>query len=123
LEHCNDREETFNGIVKILKHGGNLFVSFPTKDSINFPSRKGTLNYYDDSTHKYNPPDFYKIISTLKENNFDIIFSSSSYKPLLYFLIGLLLEPLSKITNRVLFNSYGTWSYWGFESIIWARKK
>jgi hypothetical protein len=112
-----------NAMMNIIKRNGKLFLSFPTNKSINFPHRKGTLNYYDDSTHRYNPPYFDEIIQKLKENNFEIIFQNVSYKPIMYFLIGLMLEPLSKLTKHVLFSSYATWSYWGFESIIWAKKK
>lgn len=122
LEHCDDREKTLDAMMKILKQGGKLFLSFPTKESVNFPHRKGVLNYFADPTHKYNPPDFDQIILELKNNNFDILFSSISYKPMFYFLVGLFLEPLARLTKRVFFNSYGTWSYWGFESIIWAKK-
>jgi SAM-dependent methyltransferase len=128
LEHCNDRKKTLDAMINILKPGGKLFLSFPTKKSVSFPhrdrgNRKGVLNYYDDLTHQYGPPDFDGIIKQLEKNNFDIIFSSASHKPIMYFLIGLILEPLSKLMKRSLFNSYATWAYWGFESIIWARKR
>jgi hypothetical protein len=109
--------------MNIIKRDGKLFLSFPTTKSINFPHRKGTLNYFDDATHQYNPPDFDEIIQKLKENNFEIIFQSASYKPIIHYLAGLILEPLSKLTKRILFSGYATWSYWGFESIIWAKKK
>ncbi|MDR2601489.1 MAG: hypothetical protein LBC53_03430 [Spirochaetaceae bacterium] len=114
---------TLDAMISILKDDGKLFLSFPTKASVGFPHRKGTLNYYDDPTHKYNPPDFDEIIKKLKKNNFDIIFSSIAYKPVIHFLIGLVLEPLSRLTKRVLLSNYGTWAYWGFESIIWAKKR
>ena len=123
LEHCNDRERTLAVMMSIVKKGGRLFLSFPSEGTARFPSRKGFLNYHDDPTHKYAPPGFDEIINKLKENNFDILFSSRSYKPMMFFLAGLLLEPLSKLTNRVFFCSYGTWSYWGVESIIWAEKR
>jgi hypothetical protein len=58
----------------------------------------------------------------LKENNMEIIISKRSYKPAINYLFGLLLEPLSKIMKKVLWSTYGTWAYWGFETIIWAKK-
>jgi len=124
LEHCNNREKTLDAMMSIIKSGGKMFLSFPSQRSINFPYRsKGILNYYQDPTHKYSPPDFDEIIKKMKENNFNILFSSASYKPVMHFLVGLFLEPLSRLTGRVFFNSYATWSYWGFEAVIWAEKK
>jgi 2-polyprenyl-3-methyl-5-hydroxy-6-metoxy-1,4-benzoquinol methylase len=121
LEHCNDRDKTLDAMIKALKPGGYLFLSFPTEKSVNFPDpRKGTLNYYDDSTHKDKPPDYDKTMETLKAKNMEILFASKSYKPILLYLIGFFLEEKSKRDKEV---KNGTWAYWGFETIIWAKKK
>ena len=40
---------------KCLKKGGIIYLVTPSEKSIDFPSREGTLNYYDDKTHKYKP--------------------------------------------------------------------
>ncbi|MCL1814010.1 MAG: class I SAM-dependent methyltransferase [Treponema sp.] len=121
LEHCNNREKALNAMIKVLKSGGYLYLSFPTEASVNFPGyRNGCLNYYDDPTHKYLPPDFFETINTLKENNMEIIFSSRSYKPVPLCMIGFFLEWKSKKDKET---KLGTWAYWGFETIIWAKKK
>ena len=65
------------------------------------------------------PPKFQAFINELKNNNFEIIFSTRRYKPLFLWLIGLIIEPYSKYKKKVL---KGTWEYYGFESIIWAKK-
>jgi SAM-dependent methyltransferase len=119
LEHCNDRDRTLDAMIKVLSPGGYLYLSFPTEESINFPPRKGTLNYYDDPTHKDKPPEYDKIISKLKANNMEILFADKSYKPLFGYLRGLLLEWKSKKDKRL---KPGIWAYWGFETIIWAKK-
>jgi ubiquinone/menaquinone biosynthesis C-methylase UbiE len=119
LEHCNDRNKTLDAMIKVLKNGGYIYLSFPSEKSVNFPARNGCLNYYDDSTHKDVPPNFSNVIETLKENNMKIIFSSRSYKPFGMFLIGALNEWKSKRDKDV---KTGTWAYWGFETIIWAKK-
>lgn len=118
LEHCNHRDKTLDAMIKALKPGGFIYLAFPTEKSVNFPSRKGTLNYFDDTTHKENPPDFNKIIKTLNENDIKIIFASSSYKPFILYSIGFLLEHLSMKRKTTPF----TWAYYGFEAIIWAKK-
>ncbi|MDR2342966.1 MAG: class I SAM-dependent methyltransferase [Spirochaetaceae bacterium] len=121
LEHCNDRDRTLDAMIKALKPGGYLFLSFPTEKSVDFPGpRKGTLNYYDDPTHKDKPPDYEKIISTLKTNNMKVLFANKSYKPFPVYIVGFLLERESKKTKEVLWP--WTWGYWGFETIIWGQK-
>ena len=119
IEHCDDREGTFKAILDSLKLGGLIYLSFPCEESINFPKREGTLNYLDDSTHQDMPPKFQTFINELKNNNFEIIFSTQRYKPFFLWLIGLIIEPYSKYKRKVL---KGTWEYYGFESIIWAKK-
>jgi SAM-dependent methyltransferase len=120
LEHCDKRWETLDAMIKSLKSGGFLYIAFPCGNSITFPSRALCLNYFDDTTHKENPPEYNFVIERLKRNNMDILFSSKSYKPIIMYLIGFFFESLSKKQKRT---SYGTWQYWGFETIIWAKKK
>jgi SAM-dependent methyltransferase len=119
IEHCNDREKTMEAIMQSLKKGGKLYISFPSEFSISFPKRNGTLNYYDDDTHKEMPPNFDDLIKKLESNHFKVIFSSKRYQPVIPFLFGFLLELISKFKRRVFF---GTWEYYGFESIIIAKK-
>lgn len=120
LEHCNDREKTLQAIIDSLKNGGLLYIAFPTAESVNFPSRGGCLNYYDDHTHTGTPPCFDTVMNMLEQNNFEIVFSTKSYKPFVLWMLGLLTEPFSRQKN---YNTKFTWSYYGFESVIWARKQ
>ena len=121
LEHCNDREKTLKAMTEVLKPGGYLLLQFPTEKSVNFPGlRNGCLNYYDDYTHKDKPPNFRQTIKSLKQAGMEILFSSKSYKPFRKYIIGALMEKESKKDKEV---KWATWEYWGFEAIIWARKK
>jgi SAM-dependent methyltransferase len=122
LEHCNDRTKTTAAMAKALKNNGKMCLIFPSERSINFPTRKGTLNYYDDKEHQSKPPNFEEIIKILEKSNMTIIYKNAEYKPIVPYFIGLIFEPLSKITKKVKFGSYGTWAYWGFEAVIRAIK-
>jgi SAM-dependent methyltransferase len=119
IEHCNERIVVFLNMIKALKPGGRIYLSFPCEDSVHFPRRAGTLNYYDDDTHNDLPPDFTEFLKILHDNNFTILFEVKKYKPFLMWLIGIILEPYSRYRNKTF--SY-TWAYYGFESIIWAVK-
>ena len=74
IEHCEKQEEVLVNMLGAVNSEGLIYISFPTKNSVNFPSRIGTLNYFDDITHKGHPPDFDKIIGILKKNNFILLF-------------------------------------------------
>jgi len=51
IEHLHNGEEVLKGLLPKLKPGGSMYVEYPGKRSTRLPSMKGTLNYYDDSTH------------------------------------------------------------------------
>jgi len=122
IEHCCDRQKTLDALIKVLKPGGKLYLSFPSEASVTFPTRKGTLNYYDDKTHTGVPPKFDDVIEKLKAQTMEISFACKSYKPFFLYFIGFLLEPLSKITKKCLIGR-ATWAYYGFESVIIAVKR
>ncbi|WP_081611548.1 class I SAM-dependent methyltransferase [Kordiimonas gwangyangensis] len=120
LEHCEDPYGTLVAMAEALRSGGRLFIAFPASATLSFPSRKGSLNYRDDGTHKLPPPNYNKVLNLLKSNNVDIVFSVEQYRPSALYCIGFFLEPASRLLNRVL---PGTWAYYGFESIIWGKKR
>jgi SAM-dependent methyltransferase len=118
LEHCTEQEQVLIAMLRALRKNGTIFLAFPCADSVRFPSREGTLNFFDDKTHT-KPPDFPWILNTLSEEGFKITFAQRRYRPWRHFMIGLLLEPISRMKKKVI---KGTWSLYGFESIIWAKK-
>ena len=119
IEHCNNPKRTLNAMISRLKINGELFLSFPSSKTVNFPNRRGCLNYFDDNTHNSQPPNHEELKQYLLECGFEIIFSTDGYSPLLLRIIGFILEPISKLRNLVIL---GTWEYYRFESIIWAKK-
>lgn len=120
LEHCDDTFATLTSMLEVLKENGVIYLAFPCESSINFPSRKVTLNYFDDKTHQNNPPNFTKVKQLLADHDCEIVFESKSYKPIILWIIGAIQEPFSRLFGK---NMQGTWAYYGFESIIWAKKR
>lgn len=51
IEHLFNGDEVLKALLPKLKPGGYLYVEYPGKRSTKLPSMRGTLNYYDDSTH------------------------------------------------------------------------
>lgn len=118
LEHCNEPEQTLRAMRRRLRTGGRLYLSFPNSDSVNFPHRAGTLNFYDDPTHTY-VPDFTNVLDILRQEGMEIAKAIKGYRPLYYRIMGRVLEPFSKRKGKIM---KGTWAYWGFETIIAANK-
>lgn len=119
LEHVRDSAQLLKSFSDCVNTQGYVFLSFPSTASKSFPSRNGTLNYYDDKTHHTTPPNLKDVIDQLTEGGFEINRIYDQYRPPAMRLIGLILEPLSKFSNRVM---PGTWAYYSFETIIWAKK-
>ena len=119
IEHCDDPDATLLAMIYVLSPGGKIYLSFPSSNTINFPSRKGTLNYFDDNTHKTVLPNFDTIVSCLKREGLEITYSVKQYQPFLLFIAGFLGELISRKRGKVI---VGTWEYYGFESIVHARK-
>lgn len=116
IEHCHNAKEIWEIMLDKLKINGKLYLRTPSKESINFPAREGTLNFYDDRTHQAPVP----IIEYLKElnpNEYNVVFFKDPYfGTFITRFLGLILEPISKIKNKVI--SKITWHFWGFETII-----
>lgn len=119
LEHCAEPERVLDAMCRAVAPGGVLFLSFPSAASVEFPSRGGTLNFYDDSTHR-NLIDWERTLAKLCAHGFNMARSHRRYRPPVLYVIGAACEPFSRARRKVL---PGTWAYWGFESIIWASKR
>ena len=119
IEHCDEPQRVFEQMLKTLKIGGRLYMSFPCEESISFPKRRGTLNFFDDKTHQ-KVTNWGSTLSTLKRAGFVIDFAAKRYRPIGLSMIGALLEPFSAFFRVALL---GTWELYGFESVIWATRR
>lgn len=119
LEHCNDPMAVLDAMCGSLKSGGKMYLAFPSEESSLFPPLGGTLNFYDDPTHR-NLLDFDEVIRKLKMNGMRILFKRKAYRPFFLRIIGRINENAARSINHTM---DGTWAYWGFESIIWAERK
>ncbi len=120
LEHCDNPYSVLQAMIETLKKGGIMYISFPCEESVVFPFRQGTLNFYDDKTHKNEPLSWVKVLKFIEDNNCDILYANKRYRPSPLSFIGFLLEPLFAHNKKT---SVPTWSLYGFESIIWATAK
>lgn len=120
LEHCDEPDAVLKAMVDSLAPGGRLFLAFPCEESVGFPKRHGTLNFYDDDTHN-TVPAWNTVLQTLRAEGLTIEYASKRYRPWALAFAGLLLEPLAFALRRNMPGGVG-WALYGFESIIWARR-
>jgi 2-polyprenyl-3-methyl-5-hydroxy-6-metoxy-1,4-benzoquinol methylase len=120
LEHCDD----YRTLVNFLAQAPTLtqlFLSFPSEISKTLPkSRFGSLNFFQDSTHR-EVPDVTFITKELEAYGWEISFISNPYRPFLAALIGLLWWPIFKVSS-IESPLYGTYSFYGFETVIWCSR-
>jgi SAM-dependent methyltransferase len=107
IEHCTEPQRVLEQMLASIKIDGRIYLSFPCEESVNFPKRRGTLNFYDDTTHN-KVPRWDSVLNTIKQAGFVIDHASKRYRPIGLMLIGSLLEPTSAIL-RV--NLLGTWEF------------
>lgn len=51
IEHLPNGDRVLAGLLPKIRKGGMAYVEFPSSRSTRLPSKKGTLNFYDDDTH------------------------------------------------------------------------
>jgi SAM-dependent methyltransferase len=121
LEHCDEPVQTLRAVLRSIKPGGSLYLSFPCEASMAFPRRSGTLNFYDDPTH-LRCPRLADVLTMLESEHFQVDFLAERYRPSALVVLGLLLEPISAALRRTM--PLGcTWALYGFETVIWARRR
>lgn len=120
VEHLQNGDKVIAGLVSKLKKDGIFYIEFPSERSVNFPSMRETLNFYDDPTH-VRIYTVHEISNILKENNFQILAGGIRRQ-----LINILVMPV-KIVVQLLTKGYVRagvfWDFYGFAEFVIAKKQ
>jgi SAM-dependent methyltransferase len=119
IEHLHNGDEVVRALLPKLKKGGYIYIEFPSAESVNFPSKKDTLNFYDDPTHVriYSAEE---IGGLLQEEGFTVLKAGVRRD-----WRNILMMPVKMIHNKI---KYGYvmgsvyWDWYGFAERVWARK-
>ena len=119
IEHIMNGETVINDLSKKIKSTGYFYIEYPTKNSKYFPSMKGTLNFFDDATHKrfYNISD---IISILQANGFKIV--RSGVKRDFLRILGIPYMIIKSLITLGYVRGSVFWDILGFAEYILAQK-
>ena len=120
IEHLQNGDKVINALLPKLKKGGYIYIEYPSGNSVNFPSKKGTLNFYDDPTHVriYNT----KELADLLEAQGMKVLQSGIRRD----WRNILMMPVKIIHNKI---KYGYvmgsvyWDWFGFAEFVFAEKK
>jgi SAM-dependent methyltransferase len=119
IEHLINGEFVLDALLKKVKSDGYIYLEYPSKRSIHFPSMKDTLNFYDDSTH-VRLYDINVLNKIIESNGFSI----------LKFGIRRDISNILAIPIRIIYNMIKKryipggvfWDLLGFAEFIWAKK-
>jgi len=119
IEHLHNGDKVIAGLLSKLKKGGIIYLEFPSERSVNFPSKRETLNFYDDPTHcrLFSVKEVAEILSRNQMN----VLSSGTRRQ----MINIILMPL-KIIYQSLTQGYVRggvyWDFYGFADYVVAKK-
>ena len=119
IEHLQNGDKVILGLLPKLKKDAIIYIEFPSERSVNFPSMRETLNFYDDKTHCriYTVKE---ISDLLSQNQMQIISSGIKRQ-----WINILVMPI-KIVIQLLTKGYVRagvfWDFYGFAEYVIAKK-
>lgn len=121
LEHCEDPDAVLIAIINRLRPGGNAFLAFPSDRSLIAPSRSTTLNFFDDNTHK-KIPRIKALLNQVERLDCNVEFKGVPYRPMPSLILGTVFDWWFSRRGRCV-PLYGSWALYGFEVVLWIKKK
>ncbi|HWC57352.1 MAG TPA: class I SAM-dependent methyltransferase [Candidatus Paceibacterota bacterium] len=120
IEHVANGEKLITSLISKLKPNGVIYIETPSEKSLRLPSWYGTLNFYDDPTHKrlYMLSELKKI---LEENNC-VVFRLGIRRSLKRILLSPLYI-LSTLMRDKRVNATALWDITGFAHYVLAKKR
>lgn len=120
IEHLPNGTEVIKALTSKLKPGGLIYIEYPSLKSTRLPSKKGTLNFFDDDTHCriYSIMEIYNTLISVH----CIPLKGRKRRD----LQNILLIPIKLVHNKI---KYGYvmgsvfWDLLGFAEYVLARKK
>lgn len=120
IEHLYNGDDVVRNLVNKVKAGGILYLEFPTIKSIFFPTKPGTLNFYDDPTHIRLYP-LFELLNILTINGMSIKETNVRRRKAQIFALPFLLLR-NKLRGEAPLPGGAYWDLYGFAEYILAQK-
>lgn len=120
IEHLHNGDAVIEALLPKLAPNGFLYVEYPGNRSTRLPSMKGTLNYYDDSTHVriYSVKE---LTSLFQAYHFEIVKSGTRRSWFYVFMTPFRIVFRWIRGREVTGNIF--WDLLGFAEYLWVQKK
>lgn len=119
IEHLHNGDKVIAGLLSKLKKGGIIYLEFPSERSVHFPSKRETLNFYDDPTH-CRIFSIKEVSELLTQNHLNVLSAGVRRQ-----LINIILMPF-KIVYQSITKGYVRggvyWDFYGFADYVVAKK-
>ncbi|MEI6089581.1 MAG: methyltransferase domain-containing protein [bacterium] len=120
IEHLYNGELVVDALLNKVKTNGFIYLEYPSQKSTRLPSKKGTLNFYDDDTHVrlYN---INVLIDIIKSNGFTVLKFGARKD-----FANIMTMPIRIIISKIKHGYVPGGVFWdllGFAEFIWAKKK
>jgi SAM-dependent methyltransferase len=120
IEHLHNGDQVLPLLFKKLKKGGLFYIEFPCEASASFPSKRETLNFFDDDTH-VRIYSIKEVANIFMQENFMVKAAGKNRS-----WLNIALMPI-KIPLQLLTKSYVRggvyWDWYGFADYLVAEKK
>lgn len=119
VEHLRNYKGVLLKICDKVKTGGYLYIETPSEASVNFPSRLGILNFFDDPTHII-PVPLDEIKKIIESKSMEIMCNGQRKSPreLLFFPLVILTDLVHYKTVR----GGSLWNLYGFATYALSKK-
>lgn len=119
IEHLHNGDEVLPLLCKKLKTGGLFYVEFPCEASTTFPSKRETLNFFDDQTH-VRVYSIKELVNLFIRQQFSVLKAGKNRS-----WINIALMPI-KIPLQLITKGYVRggvyWDWYGFAEYVIARR-
>lgn len=119
IEHLHNGDKVISGLISKLKRGGIIYIEYPSEKSVNFPSMRETLNFFDDETHCriYSVKE---ICNLLMQHNLKILSAGTRRQWLNIFVMPL--KIILQLVTKGYVRAGVFWDLYGFADYVVAKK-
>ncbi|MEK9600618.1 MAG: class I SAM-dependent methyltransferase [Bacteroidota bacterium] len=119
IEHLHNGDQVLPLLFKKLKKGGLFYIEFPCEASASFPSKRETLNFFDDDTH-VRIYSIKEVANIFMQENF-VVKAAGKNRSWLNIALMPIKIPLQLLTKGYVRGGV-YWDWYGFADYVLAEK-